>query len=189
MKKDFILASQSPQRMLLLQQIGFNPLKTEPANIDETPKKGEKASEYVKRMALEKAIHVADKNKGQVVLACDTVVVVNSKIIQKAHNDEEQEKVMRLLSGKNHRVLSAVCVIDKEGKKSLKLNTTKIQMKHLSENEIKEYVESKEWVGCAGYKIEGILAGLVKKIDGSYSGVVGLPLYETRNLLISAGVK
>lgn len=189
MKKNFILASQSPQRKLLLQQIGFEPLKTEPADIDETPKKGEKASEYVKRMALEKAIHVAKKYPGKVVLAGDAVVVINSKIIQKSKDADEQEKVMRLLSGKNHRVLSAVCVIDKNGKRSLKLSTTKIYMKHLSQNEIKEYVKSKEWIGCAGYKIEGRLAGLVKKINGSYSGVVGLPLYETRNLLISAGVK
>ena len=189
MKKDFILASQSPQRRLLLQQIGFEPLKTEPANIDETPRKKEKASEYVKRMALEKALSVAKKWPGKVVLAGDAVVVVNSKIIQKSNNDKEQEQVMQLLSGKNHKVLSAVCVVDAKGKTSLKLSTTKIKMKHLSKDEIKEYVASKEWVGCAGYKIEGCLAAFVRKIEGSYSGVVGLPLYETRNLLISAGVK
>ena len=189
MKKDFILASQSPQRRRLLMQIGFEPAKIEAADIDETCQKGERPSAYVKRMAWEKALHVAEKHPGEIVLGGDTVIVVNSRIIQKARSNEEQEKVMKMLSGKTHRVLSAVCVVNREGKKALRLSTTKIQMKHLSEREIKDYVATREWEGCAGYKIEGCLAGLVRKISGSYSGVVGLPLYEARNMLISAGVK
>ena len=95
---------------------------------------------------------------------------------------------MRKLSGKTHKVLTGICVVDTKGKAVVKLNTTKIKMKNLTEKEIKDYVDSKEWVGCAGYKIEGKLAGFVKQIIGSYSGVVGLPLFETRNLLIGAGV-
>lgn len=189
MIKDFILASSSPQRKQLLAQIGMEPCKIEPADIDETPQKNEKATAYVKRMALEKAKNVAHKNPKKVVLACDTIIVVQSKIVQKAHSDEEQMQIMKLLSGKSHKVLSAVCVIRNDGKYSIRVNSTKILMKRLSDTEIKDYVLSKEWVGCAGYKIEGALAGFVRKIIGSYSGVVGLPLFETRNLLNGAGIK
>ena len=189
MIKNFILASQSPQRKMLLSQIDFEPAKIEPADIDETPKNREKPSQYVKRIAKEKALFVAEKNKGEVVLASDTVVVCGTTIIQKSHSDEEQIKVMQMLSGKTHKVLTGVCVVDAKGKAVVKLNTTKINMKKLSLKEIEEYVASKEWCGCAGYKIEGKLAGFVKQIIGSYSGVVGLPLFETRNLLIGAGIK
>lgn len=187
--KDFILASGSPQRKALLGQIGFVPAEIIPADIDETEKKGEKASAYVKRMACEKAAKVALQNSGKVVLGADTVVVVGAKILHKCHTDEEQCKVMKLLSGKAHRVLSAVCVIDKNGKSSVRLSSTRIVMKKLSDEEIRKYVTGHEWVGCCGYKIEGELAGFVKKMVGSYSGVVGLPLYETRNLLQGAGIK
>ena len=188
MTKKFILASQSPQRKMLLSQIGFDPYKIEPADIDETPKDKEKPSQYVKRMAKEKALFVAGKHKGEVVLASDTVIVCGTKIIQKSKNNEEQQKVMEMLSGKTHKVLTGVCVVNKEGKAVVKLNTTKIKMKKMTSAEIKEYIDSKEWCGCAGYKIEGKLAGFVKQMIGSYSGVVGLPLFETRNLLIGAGV-
>lgn len=187
--KDFILASGSPQRKQLLEQIGFIPAKIIPADIDESEKKGEKASAYVKRMASEKAAKIATIHQGSVVLGADTVVVVGTKILHKCKNDEEQTKVLELLSGKAHRVLSAVCVVDKNGKSSVRLNTTRILMKKLSQKEISDYVASREWVGCSGYKIEGKLAGFVTKMIGSYSGVVGLPLYETRNLLQGVGIK
>ena len=95
---------------------------------------------------------------------------------------------MQMLSGKTHKVLTGVCVVDSKGKAVVKLNSTKIKMKKLSSKEISDYVDSKEWCGCAGYKIEGKLAGFVRQIIGSYSGVVGLPLFEARNLLIGAGV-
>ena len=139
-------------------------------------------------MALEKALFVAKKYEGKVVLASDTVIVCGQKIIQKSANEDEQTKVMKILSGKSHKVLTAVCVVDRTGKKALRLNTTKIKMKKLSSKEIKDYVSSLEWKGCAGYKIEGMLGGFVEQIVGSYSGVVGLPLFEARNLLIGAGV-
>lgn len=187
--KDFILASGSPQRKALLQQIDMEPALAEAADINETPRQGEKPSAYVKRMACEKAACVAGKYPGKVVLGSDTILVCAAKIIQKAHSDEEQEQVMRLLSGKSHKVLTAVCVIGADGKRRVKLNTTKIQMKRLSEEEIKAYVATREWVGCAGYKIEGRLAALVRQMTGSYSGVVGLPLFETKNLLESAGIR
>lgn len=189
MEKDFILASQSPQRKSLLKQIGFLPKFIEPADIDEKPYKNEKPSAYVKRMAKEKAVFVANKNKGKIVLASDTVIVCGTKIIQKSNNAEEQTNVMKMLSGKTHRVLTGVCVVNREGKILVKLNTTKIKMKKLTEQEINEYVASEEWCGCAGYRIEGLLGGFVEQIIGSYSGVIGLPLYEARNLLVGAGVR
>lgn len=188
MVKDFILASQSPQRRYLLEQIGYIPKLVEPANIDETPINNEKPTSYIKRIVKNKAFYVFEKHKNNVVLSSDTVIVCGTKIIQKSKNDEEQINVMKMLSGKTHRVITGVCVINKEGKPSLKINVTKIKMKKLTDTEIRDYVNSKEWCGCAGYKIEGLLGGFVKQIIGSYSGVVGLPLFETRNLLLGAGV-
>lgn len=187
--KDFILASGSPQRRQLLEQIGYVPKKTIPADIDESCLKYERPLPYVKRMALEKAKKVAADNPGENVLACDTVVAAGLRIIHKSKTAAEQEAVMRLLSGRNHKVISAVCLIDKNGKISSRCVTTRISMKRLNEEEIKNYIAGGEWVGVCGYKIEGELAGFVKNIVGSYSGVVGLPLYETRNLLIGAGIK
>ncbi|MBR2033945.1 MAG: septum formation protein Maf [Alphaproteobacteria bacterium] len=189
MSKTFILASGSPQRKLLLEQVGIVPSLVISADIDETPHDGEKPSAYVKRMAKEKALCIARTHPDSVVLGSDTIIVVGTKIIQKSHSDEEQVKVMRLLSGKAHKVLSAVCVVNETGKASIRLNSTRIVMKKLSEREIKDYVATKEWQGCAGYKIEGRLAGLVRKMVGSYSGVVGLPLFETLNLLNAEGIK
>lgn len=189
MTKDFILASGSPQRRELLAMIGYVPKKIATADIDESPHKKEKPSAYVKRMALEKAQKVFETNKGEVVLAADTIIKVGTKIVQKAYSDEEQEKVIRLLSGKAHYVLTAACVIGKTGKTSLKLNSTRVIMKKMSEKEIKDYVATHEWVGSSGYKIDGALACLVKKIIGSYPSIIGLPLYETKNMLDSAGVK
>ena len=132
---------------------------------------------------------MAEKHPGEIVLSCDTVVVVGNRIIQKAHDDKEQERVMRMLSGKTHRVLSAVCVVNKDGRASVKLNTTKMVVKRMTEDEIKSYVAGHDWVGCSGYRSEGLMEAFVKKIMGSTSGVIGLPLYETKNLLNSAGIK
>ncbi len=185
----FILASCSPQRSALLRQIGYEPALIEGADIDEAPRKFELPTEYVKRMALEKARAVAAKHAGQVVLAGDTVIASGRRIVRKAYSPEKQAEVMRLLSGKAHKVLSGVCVIDANGNANVKCVETRVVMKKLSEQEIKEYVDSQEWVGCAGYKIEGRLAGFVRKIIGSYSGVVGLPLFEVKNMLNGAGVR
>lgn len=187
--KNFILASCSPQRYALLKQIGYEPETVEAADIDEMPHKFEKPAEYVKRMAREKALCVAQKHKGKTVLAGDTVIVAGRRILQKAPDDKTQIEVMKLLSGKAHRVLSGVCVVSASGHVSVRCVSTRIVMKRLSEGEIRDYVASREWVGCAGYKIEGMLAGFVQKIVGSYSGVVGLPLFEVRNMLNGAGVK
>lgn len=187
--KDFILASASPQRRLLLEQIGMLPKEIVRPDIDEGERPGEAPTAYVKRMALEKALRAAEMRPGENVLACDTIVAVGHTMLHKAKNDEEQAAVMKKLSGRSNRVLSAVCVIAKNGKISQRLSVSRVQTKPLSAAEIREYVATREWEGCCGYKIEGRFAACVKKIIGSYSGIVGLPLYETKNLLNGIGVK
>lgn len=186
--KDFILASGSPQRRNLLGQINYNPKQICPADIDESVLKDEKPLPYIRRIARQKAEAVYKNNPGENILSADTIIVAGQKIIQKSHTPEEQTKVMELLSGRTHRVITSVCLISKTGRISQKTVTTKIVMKHLTKEEITTYIASNEWVGVAGYKIEGLLGGYVKKIIGSYTGVVGLPLYETKNLLNGAGV-
>jgi len=187
--KDFILASASPQRIALLRQVAFEPKQIIPADICEDCLQYEKPLPYVRRMALEKAKHVSAKYPNENVLACDTVVVVGSRILHKAKNVEEQRAHMKLLSGRAHRVISSVCLINKQGKISQRTVTTKINMKSLTEAEIAEYLQSGEWKGVCGYKIEGRLAAYVTKMVGSYSGVVGLPLNETVNLLKGEGIR
>ena len=187
-KKDFILASGSVHRLALLKTIGFEPKKTVSANIDESEKLHEKPLSFVKRMAYEKALKAREENPDEVIMSADTIVVVNSKILHKSQTPEEQTKVMQALSGKAHKVITSVCVCSKSGKISQRTVTTRILMKKMSEEEIKNYVASNEWVGVVGYSIEGLLGAYVKKIIGSYSGVVGLPLYEAKNLLTGEGV-
>lgn len=186
--KDYILASGSPQRCRLLAQIGYIPKEILPADIDEHINKGETPSAYIRRIARAKALAVAALRAGENVLSADTIIVVKQKIIQKSADEAAQTAVMRLLSGRTHKVMTSVCLVRKSGSIAQKTVTTRIEMKHLTESEIDNYIASGEWRGVAGYKIEGLLAGYVKKIVGSYSGVIGLPLYETRNMLNGAGV-
>lgn len=186
--KNFILASGSPQRRRLLEQIGYVPKSIHPADIDEHVLKGETPLRYIRRIARAKAEAVAAVYPGENILSADTVIVAGQKIIQKSPDDEAQTNVMRLLSGRTHKVITSVCLIAENGKISQRTVTTKITMKNLTENEISSYIASGEWHGVAGYKIEGMLAGFVKKIIGSYSGVIGLPLYETKNMLNGIGI-
>ena len=186
--KDFILASGSPQRRALLAQMGFLPKRISPADIDESEKKYETATAYVKRMALEKARRIAGLFPNENILACDTVVVVGASVLHKAQNETEQTAVMERLSGKAHRGVSSVCVIARDGRTAQRTVSTRILMKKLTPEEIRAYVATHNWEGACGYKIEDMDA-YVRKIVGSYSGVIGLPLYETRNLLNGIGVK
>ena len=187
-KKDFILASGSPQRRMLLEQIGMTPKEIVRPDIDESEHAGEAPIAYVKRMAREKAKRAVQLRPNENILACDTIVAVGRRILHKAENAEEQARVMRLLSGNTSRVLSAVCVISRQGKIAERLSVSRVQTKPLSAEEIAAYVAGKEWEGCSGYKIEGSFAAYVKRIVGSYSGIVGLPLFETKNLLNGIGV-
>ena len=157
-----------------------------PADIDETPARGELPRAYAKRMAREKAEAAASSDG--FVLAGDTVVSVGRRILPKAEDEETARECLALLSGRRHRVLSAIALRAPDGTLRESLSETIVMFKRLSPHEIDAYIASGEWDGKAGgYAIQGIAEGLISRIQGSHSGVVGLPLYETRTLLKAAG--
>jgi septum formation protein len=156
------------------------------ADIDETPRKGELPRDYAGRMAREKAEAVRDESAH--VLAGDTVVVLGRRILPKAEDEASARKCLALLSGRRHRVLSAIALRAPDGTIRERLSETTVRFKTLSEAEIRAYLAGGEWHGKAGgYAIQGSAEGLIAWIHGSHSGVVGLPLFETRALLKSAG--
>ncbi len=191
METTLILASASPRRLALLEQIGIKPERIIPADIPEIIDKKEKPIDYVKRMSLQKAICVAKDHKQAIILAADTIVIQAGKIIDKAHDDAEVEYSLKRLSGKAHQVITSICVISEVlSKPVIQSVTTKVIFKQLTPAETHRYVASKEGIGKAGgYAIQGQAACFVKRIHGSYTNIVGLPLYETHQLLISAGYK
>jgi septum formation protein len=181
-----ILASASPRRRELLARLGIEPARVTHANIDETPLKGEVPRDYAVRMAREKAAAAADARV--FVLAGDTVVAVGRRILPKAEDEATARQCLELLSGRRHRVLSAVALLAPDGTLRERLSETAVRFKRLSAEEIDTYLASGEWHGKAGgYAIQGRAEGLVAWLSGSHSGVVGLPLFETRALLRAAG--
>ena len=185
-KPTLILASASPRRRELIARLGLTPDAIAPADIDETPAKGELPRDYAKRMAREKA-EAAASDEG-FVLAGDTVVAAGRRILPKAEDEASARQCLELLSGRRHRVLSAIALRAPDGTIRERLSETIVQFKRLSADEIDAYIASREWDGKAGgYAIQGIAEGLISRIQGSHSGVVGLPLYETRALLKAAG--
>ncbi len=179
------LASASPRRRELIARLGIEPDAVAPAEIDETPLKGELPRDYALRMAREKAAAVPAHGY---VLGGDTVVALGRRILPKAEDEATARNCLALLSGRRHRVLSAVALRAPDGSLRERLSETLVRFKHLSEEEIAAYIASGEWHGKAGgYAIQGAAEGLIAWIQGSHSGVVGLPLYETRALLKSAG--
>ncbi len=181
-----ILASASPRRLDLLARIGVVPDAVVAAEIDESPRKDELPVRYACRMAAEKAAAVAEA--GALTLAADTVVAAGRRILPKADSEAEAAATLRLLSGRRHRVLSAVTLIDAGGTARHRLSTSVVTFKRLSDEELADYVASDEWRGKAGaYAIQGRAEALIRQIAGSYSGVVGLPLFEARALLRTAG--
>ena len=179
MKKPLILASASPRRLELLQQVGIKPDEIIPAEIDETPNKGEKPQQYVERMALEKCAAV--QRDGAVTLAADTVVACGRRILGKPDNEAEARNFLQLLSGRRHRVYTAICVNVR-----CKTVMTQVKFKRLSPQDIDNYILSNEWQGKAGgYAIQGLASAFIPSINGSYSNVVGLPLTETIRMLTS----
>ncbi|XUU59514.1 Maf family protein [Erythrobacter sp. HA6-11] len=182
-----ILASASPRRRELIARLGVEPAGIVPADIDETPQKDELPRDYAKRMAREKALAV---NADGHVLAGDTVVAAGRRILPKAEDEATARQCLELLSGRRHRVLSAIALKSPDGTLRERLSETIVRFKRLSAEEIASYLASGEWEGKAGgYAIQGAAEGLIQRIDGSHSGVVGLPLYETRTLLKAAGFK
>lgn len=181
-----ILASASPRRRELIARLGVRPAAINPADIDESPHKGELPRDYAKRMAREKAEAAASADGH--VLAGDTVVAAGRRILPKAEDEATARRCLELLSGRRHRVLSAIALRAPDGTLRERLSETVVIFKRLSADEIDAYIASGEWDGKAGgYAIQGIAEGLITRIQGSHSGVVGLPLYETRALLKAAG--
>lgn len=185
----FILASASPRRLDLLAQLGIQPDHVVPSDIDETPGKGELPRPYAARLAREKAEAVASQHPDSIVLAADTVVAVGRRILPKAETESEARACLKLMSGRRHHVYTAVAVIDAAGRRRERVSDTVVTVKRLTDDEINAYIQSGEWKGKAGgYAIQGRFAACVKAMAGSYSGVVGLPLYETNALLTASGL-
>jgi septum formation protein len=181
-----ILASASPRRLDLLARLGIVPDAVVPADIDETPLKAERPVFYARRIAAAKAAAVAEA--GALVLAADTVVAAGRRILPKTESEDEARAALSLLSGRRHRVHSALTLIDGAGRARHKLSSAIVTFKPLSAAEIEAYLASGEWRGKAGgYAIQGRAEALVRALSGSFSGVMGLPLYETRALLRAAG--
>jgi septum formation protein len=181
-----ILASASPRRRELLRRLGLAADAISAADIDETPRPGELPRAYARRMAREKATAVA--GDGAHVLAGDTVVAVGRRILPKAEDEATARTCLALLSGRRHHVLSAIALKAPDGTVRERLSDTVVRFKALSREEIDGYLAGGEWDGKAGgYAIQGSAEGLIAAISGSHSGVVGLPLFETRALLRSAG--
>jgi septum formation protein len=183
-----VLASSSPRRRELLAQIGIVPARIASPDIDESAARGELPRDYALRMALEKAAAVA-RGAGEVVLAGDTVVAVGRRILPRAADAAEVRACLTLLSGRRHRVFSAVALVAADGKVRSRLSETILTFKRLHPDEIAAYAACGEGEGKAGgYAIQGRAALFVRWLTGSHSGVVGLPLAETGALLTSAGV-
>ena len=181
---DLILASASPRRLDLLRQIGITPLEVFNSNLDETPVPKETARQLVQRLANSKARAGAKKYSRSFILGADTAVVCGSRILGKARDEQTARRYLNLLSGRRHRVFGGICVVNPAGTARSKIAETAVTFKRLEDREIREYVATGEWRDKAGgYAIQGLAASFIKKINGSYSNVVGLPLYETVNLL------
>ena len=182
-----VLASSSPRRRDLLGRLGIAPARIASPDIDETPRKGEVPRVYALRMAEEKAVAVA-RDAGEIVVAGDTTVAVGRRILPQAADADMQRGFLNLLSGRRHHVLSAVAVIDGNGRMRSRICDSIVRFKRLSAEEIESYIQSGEGLGKAGgYAIQGRAEALIDWMAGSHSGVIGLPLYETRALLRASG--
>lgn len=178
-----ILASASPRRLELLKQVGIVPARIVPADIDETPLPREAPKDYARRIALTKARKVAAENAGATVLAADTVVALGRRILPKTETEEEAETCLALLSGRRHKVLTAVSILSPRGEKHA-LVASVVRFKRLARPEMAAYLATDEWKGKAGgYAIQGQAATFIPFISGSYSTIVGLPLHETVKML------
>ena len=185
-----ILASASPRRRDLLGQIGVLPDAVDPADIDETPRKAELPAAYAARVAAEKGALVASRHPGALILSGDTVVAAGRRILPKAETEAQARECLTLLSGRRHRVMTAVTVVDAAGTARHRLSTSIVAFKRLTDGEVAAYLANGEWRGKAGgYAVQGYAEAFVRFLSGSHSGVIGLPLFETRAMLATAGVR
>lgn len=186
---ELVLASASPRRLELLGRLGIAPARVVATDIDESPLKGERARNHAVRLAAEKARAAAALAPGAIILAGDTVVGAGARILPKAEDEATARECLALLSGRRHRVYSAIAVITPDGKLREALSETILRFKRLSHAEVDAYIAGGEWHGKAGgYAIQGSAEGFCNWLSGSHSGVIGLPLFETRGLLIAAGL-
>jgi len=189
-----VLASGSPRRLALLNQAGIEPDSLQPAEVDEIPLKGELPRALANRLAREKAqvalasVRIDEELRGSYIVAADTVVAVGRRIMPKADMLEDAAACMRLLSGRNHRVYTGICLVTPKENFRQRLVETRVRFKRLSTEDLEAYLASGEWRGKAGgYAIQGLAGTFVVKLVGSYTNVVGLPLYETLSLLSGEG--
>lgn len=187
---DLILASASPQRLELLRQIGINPTYIYPANIDETPKYKEHPRFLAKRLTLEKVqcafehINKLNEYKDTLILAADTVVAVGRIILPKPNNSKEAIECLQLLSGRTHKVYTAIALINAKGKINLQISENRVRFIRLSSEDIESYIKSQEWQNKAGgYDIQGCAAMFIERIIGTASSIRGLPLKLTAEML------
>lgn len=189
-----VLASASPRRVALLEQVGVEPFALRPASVDETPKRGERPRTLAMRLAETKALAARDRLRREpdlqdaFVLAADTVVAIGRHILGKPEHLDEAAQSLATLSGRTHKVYTSVCLITPEDELRKRTVETRVRMKRLSRQEVDSYLACGEWRGKAGgYAIQGIAGAFIEKIVGSYSNVVGLPLIEVVGLLSSEG--
>ncbi len=189
-----VLASGSPRRIELLQQAGIEIDRLLPANVDETPLRAEHPRSLAKRLSRAKAEKAVASMKTEAdyqpsyVIAADTVVAVGRRILPKAEMLDEASNCLQMLSGRSHRVYTGVCLITPAGRVRQKLVETRVRFKRLGRDELESYLASGEWRGKAGgYAVQGLAGTFVVKMVGSYTNVVGLPLYETVGLLSADG--
>jgi septum formation protein len=185
-----VLASASPRRVELLRQIGIVPDEVDPAEIDETPLRGELPPGHVLRLAEAKARAVMPRHHGAFILAADTVVACGRRILPKAEDAATARACLTLLSGRRHRVYGGIALVTPAGDIAVRRVMSQVAFKRLSDPELRAYLDSGEWQGKAGgYAIQGKAAALIPFVSGSYSNVVGLPLYETAQLLAGRGYR
>jgi septum formation protein len=183
-----VLASASSRRLDLLRQIGLEPDAVEAAEVDEAPRKDETPRRLALRLARAKAVRVAPQHAGSHILAADTVVALGRRVLPKAADADEVRACLHLLSGRAHRVLTGICVVSPDGRRADRLVESRLNFKRLTPAEIEGYLSCGEGVGKAGgYGIQGRAGRFVVSLQGSYSATVGLPLYETANLLAGLG--
>lgn len=188
MRIPLVLASASPRRLDLLRQIGIEPDAVDPADIDETPGRDETPRRLATRLALEKARTVAARRPDAFVLGSDTLVAVGSRILNKPEDEGEARRMLGLLSGRAHKVITGVAVVAPGGREAARLVETRVRFKRLTADEIDGFIAAGDWRDAAGgYKIHQRAGGFVTDISGSFTAVVGLPLYETRMLLEGLG--
>lgn len=190
MKNKLILASSSPRRVDLLGQIGIVPDAIIPADIDEAPLKDELPHKLAQRLAIGKAAKVAQDHQGCFIIGADTVVACGRRVMDKPKDADDARRILKILSGRRHKVHGGLCVISPEGKIHSRLCTTTVAFCQLTGDDVENYIQSMDWEGKAGaYAIQGLASTYVKFLSGSYSNVIGLSLYDIARMLESAGYK